>query len=161
MGGAINNPSRPIDGVVHTPLRRIVDERGMVMHHLNHLSPTFKGFEESYISKTYPGKLKAWKLHRKMTQNFCVPVGRMHFVLFDARDDSPTKGEINEFVLDDADQYALLCIPPGIWYGFECLGIETALIVNVSNVYYDPTEALKLDPFDASIPYSGWTNEKP
>jgi dTDP-4-dehydrorhamnose 3,5-epimerase len=160
MGEGLINNDHFIEGVSYSPLKKIKDERGMVMHHINHLSPTYKGFEESYISKTYPGKLKAWKLHLKMTQNFCVPSGKLHFVLFDDRENSSTKGMLNEFVLDEDENYYLLCIPPGIWYGFECLSAETALIVNLSNVLYDPAEALKLEPFDNTIPYSGWVNYK-
>jgi len=157
MGANLNSSDQQlIQGVSLTPLKQIADDRGVVMHHINHLSSTYRGFEESYISKTFPGKLKAWKLHLRMTQNFCVPSGKMHFVLYDNRDDSQTKGLINEFLLDEDENYHLLSIPPNIWYGFECIGNSTAIIVNVSNVLFDPAEALKLDPFDGRIPYSGW-----
>jgi len=159
MGQRLINSEQLIDGVSYTPLKQIGDERGMVMHHINHMSQSYKGFQESYISKTFPGKLKAWKMHLKMTQNFCVPSGTLHFALFDNRENSKTKGLINEFLLDDNENYFLLSIPPNIWYGFECTSTETGIIVNLSNLLFDPTEVLKLQPFDRTIPFSNWTNK--
>lgn len=159
MGKVINKNHSIIEGVFHTPLKVISDNRGMVMHHINYLSPSFKGFEESYISKTFPKMIKGWKKHLKMTQNFCVPVGRMHFILFDDREYSSTFGLINEFILDDASDYSLLSIPPNIWYGFECLSDIPAIIVNTTNVLFDPNESLRIDLNDSIIPKVKWCNE--
>ncbi len=156
MGNGLIIEGKLIDGVSCDRLKQIGDERGIVLHHINYLSPTFQGFQESYVSKTFPGQLKAWKLHLKMTQNFCTPVGTIHFVLFDDRKNSPTRGVINQFILDDKENYRLLCIPSNIWYGFECISEETGLIINLSNLLFDPAEVLRKQPFDPSIPFSNW-----
>ena len=159
MDKVVIDNSLRIDGVFCEPLKQIKDERGAVMHHINYKSPTFLGFEEVYISKTFPGKIKAWKKHLKMTQNFCVPVGAFKFVLFDDRDYSTSKGIINEFIIDEDNNYKLLTIPPNIYYGFQCLSKYAGIIVNLSNLYFDPAEVIRLDFNESLLFYKNWVNE--
>jgi dTDP-4-dehydrorhamnose 3,5-epimerase len=156
MGAEINNNQNLIEGVFFSPLKQIKDDRGVVLHHLNYKSPSFKGFEEVYISKTFPGKIKAWKQHLKMTQNFCVPVGGFKFVLYDGREDSSTFKIVNEFIVNEGNSYNLLCIPPKIWYGFQCISPYTGVIVNLSDLYCDPEEVVRLDIKNEIIPFCDW-----
>jgi dTDP-4-dehydrorhamnose 3,5-epimerase len=158
MGDILVKNSKLIEGVFFEPLQQIKDDRGAVFHHLKHTSPSFKGFEEVYISKTFPGKIKAWKKHLKMTQNFCVPVGCFKFVLFDDRDGSTTFNICNEFRIDDDKDYQLLSIPPNVWYGFQCLSDSSSIIVNLTNLAFDATEVIKLDINNQVIPYNNWAN---
>jgi dTDP-4-dehydrorhamnose 3,5-epimerase len=160
MGHTLTNNQRLIEGVFYEPLKQITDDRGAVFHHLNFKSPSYHGFEEVYISKTFPGKIKAWKKHLKMTQNFCVPVGKFKFVLYDEREKSTTYRLINEFIIDDNVDYKLLSIPPNIWYGFECLSQNAGLIVNLSNLLFDPAEVVKLEIENDVVPYKSWINLK-
>ena len=44
-----------LHGVQMVPLRRIPDERGMVMHMLRNDDPHFTEFGEIYFSVVYPG----------------------------------------------------------------------------------------------------------
>ena len=110
-----------IDGVVISPRRQIVDERGKVMHMLKKTDPEFNEFGEIYFSFVFPGVVKAWHLHERMIINYSVPVGRIKLVLFDSRSDSPTKGELQEIYLGE-DQHCLVTIPPLVWNGFKGLG---------------------------------------
>ena len=80
-----------IEGVVVTQLSQIVDERGAVLHHMRNDAPEFTTFGECYFSEMVPGAVKAWKRHRKQTQNLAVPVGRVRFVVFDDRAGSITQ----------------------------------------------------------------------
>ena len=48
-----------IEGVRITPLRRIPDERGAVLHMLRSDSPGFERFGEIYFSMVYPDAIKA------------------------------------------------------------------------------------------------------
>ena len=64
-----------IQGVTLTPLRQIFDERGKVMHMLREDSSVFSNFGEIYFSCTYPGAIKAWHLHQKMTLNYAAIFG--------------------------------------------------------------------------------------
>jgi len=141
-----------IDGVRVTPLRQIVDERGKVMHMLRSDSPGFTGFGEIYFSTVFPGAIKGWHVHSRMTLNYAVPVGRIKFVLYDDRADSSTRGEIQEFFLGP-DNYQLVTVPPLVWNGFKGIGPEMALVANCASIPHDPTEIDRRDPFDPAIPY--------
>lgn len=143
-----------IEGVIISPLSQIKDARGAVMHHINYKSPNYKGFEEVYISKTLPNVVKAWKLHKRMTQNFCVPVGSFKIAIFDNRNESETFGCVNEYLIDEDEFYSLLTIPPGVYYGFKCLSQYPGVIVNLTNLLFDSSEVVRLDIQNEIIPYN-------
>lgn len=142
-----------IDGVRISPLRQIPDERGRVMHMLRSDSDAFIGFGEIYFSCVYPGVVKAWHIHKRMTLNYAVPHGNIKLVLYDDREGSHTRGEVQEIFLGP-DNYCLVTIPPMVWNGFKGIGIEMAIVANCSSIPHDPTEIERLDPSDHSIPYS-------
>ena len=141
-----------IEGVRVTPLRQIPDERGKVMHMLRSDSEAFAGFGEIYFSTVFPGAIKGWHIHTRMTLNYAVPHGRIKFVLYDDRDGSSTRGEVQEFFLGP-DNYNLVTVPPLVWNGFKGIGTEMAIVANCASIPHDPTEIDRLDPFDPSIPY--------
>ena len=141
-----------IDGVKVTPLRQILDERGKIMHMLRCDAEGFQGFGEIYFSCVYPGAIKGWHIHKRMTLNYAVPHGNIKIVLYDNRSDSPTRGEVQEVFLGP-DNYCLVTVPPMIWNGFKGIGAETAIVANCASIPHDPEEIDRLDPFDPSIPY--------
>lgn len=142
-----------IDGVVVTPLKQILDERGKVMHMLRCDAEFFKGFGEIYFSCVYPGAIKGWHIHKRMILNYAVPHGNIKFVLYDDRPGSPTKGEVQELFMGP-DNYCLVTVPPMVWNGFKGIGSEMAIVANCASITHDPKEIDRLDPFDPSIPYS-------
>ena len=142
-----------IDGVVLTPLKQIFDERGKVMHMLDVNSSTFSSFGEIYFSCTYPGVVKAWHLHKEMTLNYAVIQGEIKIVLFDDRPISPTRGQVEEIFVSP-ENYMLVTVPPKVWNGFKCVGLETAIVANCATIPHDPSEISRLEPTDSSIPYS-------
>ncbi len=141
-----------ISGVIITPLRQIVDERGKVMHMLRNDAPHFFDFGEIYFSTVHPGAIKGWHLHHRMILNYAVPHGNIKFVLYDDRSDSLTRGQLQEIFLGP-DNYCLVTVPPMIWNGFKGIGSEAAVIANCASIAHDPTEIERKDPFDPSIPY--------
>ncbi len=141
-----------IHDVQVTPLRRIPDERGAVFHMLREDSPVFERFGEIYFSTVYPGVVKGWHIHKRMTLNYAVPVGMVKLVCYDDREDSPTRGEVQEIHLGELN-YALVTIPPLIWNGFKGEGAVPALVANCATIPHDPEEIDRLDPFDNEIPY--------
>lgn len=141
-----------IDGVTITPLRQIFDERGKVMHMLREDSSVFSHFGEIYFSCTYPGAIKAWHLHKRMTLNYAAVHGAIKCVLFDDRPSSKTFGEINEFFLSP-ENYCLLTVPPLIWNGWKGIGAETSIVANCATLAHDPDEIDRKPAFDPSIPY--------
>jgi dTDP-4-dehydrorhamnose 3,5-epimerase len=135
------------------PLRKIADERGMIMHMLRCDDPFFEEFGEIYFSIVYPGVIKGWHKHSVMTLNYAVVQGTIKLVLFDDRADSPTSGELMEIFLGDAN-YSLVKIPPGVWNGFKGVGIKEAIVANCASIPHDPQEIVRLDPFNNHIPYN-------
>ena len=147
----IADPSA-IAGVRVLPLRKMPDERGVVMHMLRADAPHFERFGEIYFSAVYPGVVKAWHLHREMTINYAVPIGTIRLAIYDERIDSPTCGRVMELFVGDAN-YCLVTVPPGVWNGFKGVGTSMALVANCATIPHDPAEITRCDPFKNHIPY--------
>ena len=78
----------------------------------------------------------------------------MKVVLYDSREDSPTKGEVNEFFLGDHNPI-LLQIPPMVYHGFKCISEREAIVINCPTEAYqykNPDE-YRVDPHTNDIPY--------
>jgi len=141
-----------IQGVDFHPLKQIPDERGRVMQMLRRDDPWFERFGEIYFSVAYPGVVKGWHLHKVMTLNYAVIVGRIKLVLYDERKDSPSRGKLQE-VFAGEDNYCLITVPPNVWNGFKGLGVEPAIVANCATEPYDPSEIVRSDPFSDRVPY--------
>jgi dTDP-4-dehydrorhamnose 3,5-epimerase len=141
-----------IEDVQVVSLRRIPDERGKIMHMLRADAPHFEKFGEIYFATAYPGVVKGWHLHKRQTQNYAVVAGMIKLVLYDNRDNSPTKGEIQEIFMGD-NNYVLVRIPPKIINGWKCIGNKEAILANCATEPHDPDEIIRLDPFSPDVPY--------
>jgi dTDP-4-dehydrorhamnose 3,5-epimerase len=73
-----------------------------------------------------------------MTLNLVVPAGKIRFVVFDDRAQSPTKGCFNEFILSPGN-YARLTVPPKVWLAFQGLD-EKNILLNIANLEHVPEE---------------------
>lgn len=146
-----------IEGVVVQPLRRIADERGSVMHMLRTSDPWFSGFGEIYFSTVYPGVVKGWHFHKSMVLNYAVPHGSIKMVLFDDRDGSKTRGEVQEIFLGEQN-YVLVQVPARVWNGFKGLGLAPAVVANCASIPHDPAEIVRMDPHRNAIPYD-WSRK--
>jgi dTDP-4-dehydrorhamnose 3,5-epimerase len=141
-----------IDGVKITPLRQILDERGKIMHMLRCDDNHFDKFGEIYFSFIHPGVIKGWHIHKEMTLNYAVPVGKIKLVLYDERENSPTRGGLMEIFIGP-ENYQLITIPSMVWNGTKCVSETTAIIANCATLPHDPKEIERLNPFDKRIPY--------
>ena len=141
-----------IDGIKITPLRQIPDERGKIMHMLREDAPHYQRFGEIYFATVEPGAIKGWHIHKKMTLNYAVPLGKIKLVMYDEREDSPTKGELMELFLGP-ENYQLVTIPPMVWNGTKGIAQAPSIIANCATMPHDPDEIDRLDPFDPRIPY--------
>ncbi len=142
-----------IEGVEINQLSIIPDERGMILKMLRRDDTVFREFGEIYFSVIYPGVIKGWHIHKKMTLNYAVISGIIKLVLYDDREGSPTKGEIQEIFLG-RENYKLVTIPPMVWNGFKGVGTEAAIVANCATIPHDPDEIERMDPFNNSIPYN-------
>ncbi|EKQ90396.1 WxcM-like protein [Leptospira borgpetersenii serovar Javanica str. UI 09931] len=116
--------------------------------------PEYNGFGECYFSEVNPGSIKAWKIHKKQTQNFTVPSGKIRLILFDPREDSKTKGKVQEIILGRPGNYQRVTIPPRIWYGFTCISEKKAFVANITDIPHDPAESERLPEYDPFIPFT-------
>jgi len=142
-----------IKDVKITPLKIISDNRGSVMHMLRNDSPIFKSFGEIYFSTINENSIKAWHLHKKSTLNYVCISGKVKLVLFDNRENSDTKGKIEEINLSPKN-YFLVTIPPNIWNGFKGLEKPNSIIANCLDLPHDEKEMVRIEPFDKSINYN-------
>lgn len=134
-----------IDGVRIRPLDQICDDRGRLMHMLRSDAEDFEGFGEVYFSTVYPGAVKAWHLHRREIQHYAVPSGMVHLVMYDARDGSPTKGELQHVYLGEWN-YVLVRIPSGVVNGFKCVGDRMAIVCNCPTIPFEKDDVIQVDP---------------
>lgn len=148
-----------IDGVKVKKLRMIPDERGRLMEILRADDPEFVKFGQVYLTTAYPGVTKAWHYHKKQYDNFCCVRGMMKVVLYDAREGSPTGGELGEFFIGEHNN-VLLQIPPNVYHGFKCIGESEAMIINCCTEPYNHKEPdeYRLPPDSADIPYD-WSRK--
>jgi dTDP-4-dehydrorhamnose 3,5-epimerase len=142
-----------VSGVEVRPLRILRDARGAVMHMLRADAPHFAQFGEVYFSVILKGAIKAWKRHRLVTQNLAVPLGSVRIVVYDDRTGSATRDAVQEIVTGP-EHYALITIPPLLWYGFQGLAEPHSLIANCASAPHDPAESEALDASALQIPFA-------
>lgn len=148
-----------IDGVKVKKLKVISDDRGRLMEILRSDDEVFEIFGQVYMTTAYPGIIKAWHYHKLQDDNFACIEGRIRLVLYDARDNSPTKGEINEFYLS-LKEPQLIHIPRLVYHGFKCVGDKESIVINTVTKPYDHSgpDEYRIDAFDKNIQYD-WNKD--
>ncbi len=148
-----------IDGVVVKKLKVIPDERGLLMEMMRDDDPFFQKFGQVYLSVVYPGVVKGWHYHKKQTDHFVFVKGMAKVVLYDDREGSTSRGEVNEFFMGEHNPI-LLVIPPGVLHGMKGIGTEAAYLVNTPTYHYvyDAPDEFRTAPDDPSIPYD-WSRK--
>ncbi len=134
-----------IEGTVIRPLRRHPDERGYLVEILrSDWSDVFEAFAMSYVSRTYPGVVRAWHRHPRTRQRdtFAVLEGRAKVVVYD-----PDTGEVDEHFIGD-DNPVLLSFDGSKWHGFKAIGDRPCLLINFPNKLYDYE-----DPDEERLPH--------
>lgn len=102
----------------------------------------------AYVSQTYPGVIRAWHRHdRGQIDHFVVAQGRAKVGIYDDREASPSRGELDTFVIGDGNMNSVR-IPAGCWHGFKAIGEEAVLLLNFPTNLYDYE-----DPDEQRLPY--------
>ena len=143
-----------ISGVKVRKLRLVPDDRGWLMELLRTDWEEFEQFGQGYVTTCYPGVVKAWHYHKGQTDHFTCVSGVAKLALYDAREDSPTKGMVNEFYLGTLNPI-LVKIPRHVYHGFAAVGSETAMIVNFPTALYnyEKPDEYRAPYDDPAIPY--------
>ena len=83
-----------------------------------------------------PGGISAWHAHEQTLDRLFAGRGMLRIVLYDAREDSPTRGLVNEFRFGTV-RPALICVPPRVWHGIQNVSAEPSVVVNLVDRAYD------------------------
>ena len=142
-----------LEGMIKSEQKIITLDKGSVMHFLKVSDDGFVKFGEAYFSLVKSNSIKAWKLHKNMTLNLTVPVGKVQFCFFDGRNKSKTFGEKIKIILSQ-EPYFRLTVPPGIWFGFKGLSEDVNLICNIADIVHDQNEVLRKDLNEIDMDWS-------
>ncbi|MFH1612388.1 MAG: dTDP-4-dehydrorhamnose 3,5-epimerase family protein [bacterium] len=143
-----------IEGVKVKHLKVIPDERGKLMEMFRCDDEFFKKFGQLYLSVVYPEVVKGWHYHKQQIDHFVVVKGMAKIVLYDARENSPTYQEVQEFFMGQ-DNPILLVIPTYVYHGMKGIGTEPVYLINCPTEpynYQNPDE-FRVDPHKNDIPY--------
>ncbi len=148
-----------IEGVRIKTLKVICDERGRLMEILRSDDELFTKFGQVYMTTAYPGVVKAWHYHKYQTDNMSVVKGIMKIVLYDDREGSKTKGELNQFFVGEHNPI-LVSIPEMVYHGFKCISETEAIVINIpTNIFnYKQPDEYRIDPHKNDIPYD-WSRK--
>jgi dTDP-4-dehydrorhamnose 3,5-epimerase len=128
-----------MDGVILTPLKKITNISGDVLHAMKATEKEFHGFGEAYFSCLNYEAIKGWKKHIRMTLNLIVITGEIKFVIFNEKN-------YYEVVLSK-NNYQRLTVAPGLWVAFKGLSEENVLL-NLANIEHDPSECENMNLHD-------------
>lgn len=139
---------RTIEGVSVREVRHVPRDHGVITEIFRpEWDPSGLPVVHIYQSRLFPGALGAWSCHARTTDRLFVNQGHLKIVMYDAREDSKTKGRLMEMHAGDM-RPCLLVMPPGVWHGLQNLGNADALVLNC------PTEAYNYsDPDHYRLPY--------
>ncbi|MBC8167265.1 MAG: dTDP-4-dehydrorhamnose 3,5-epimerase family protein [Bryobacteraceae bacterium] len=143
-----------IDGVLITPLKKVVNPRGHLTEVQRADDQHFPGFGQAYVTMTNPGVVKAWYRHHKQIDQIALIKGSLLLVLFDSRGESSTSQALAEIRTSD-DSPLLVQIPTGIWHGFQALGSESVLLLHLNTIpfNFDHIDEDRIADDDSRIPY--------
>jgi dTDP-4-dehydrorhamnose 3,5-epimerase len=137
-----------IDGVFVKELKCRCDERGRVMELVRRDDKSFTKFGQVYLTTNYPHVIKAWHCHKKQIDYVVCISGMIKMVLFDARKDSPTKGNIEEHFIG-VHNYSMIKIPCGVYHGWKRISEEESIVISTITEPYDAK-----NPDEDRLPYN-------
>lgn len=134
-----------IEGVSIFPLKQFYDEKGSVYRGIRKSEDHFTEFGEAYFSIINFDKIKGWKFHQLMTQNFIVPYGIVEIIIVDKRPNSKTRNCFMKIIVSPNKNFLRLNIPPNLWYSFKSLHAPHSILLNVADMIHDPDESINVD----------------
>jgi len=165
IGSVILKADSPqlIDGVQIEPVSVWPDDRGYFLEVQRlgrglaaHFPP-----ESTQISAalSYPGTIKAFHYHTRQTDCWAPVTGLLQVALVDLRVGSPTYGARNTLYVGVLRPWQML-IPPGVAHGYKVIGPEHAMLVYLTDRFYDATDEGRIPYNDPHIQYDWETQHK-
>lgn len=135
------------------------DDRGFFSEIAKSGEDTFHEIKQTSYAETYPGVIKAFHWHKKQWDLWFIMKGLAQVVLFDLREDSPTKGETMVLYAGE-NNLNLISIPPGVAHGYRVLGNKPMGILYHTSEAYDPKNPdEERIPYDSSIINFDWKTQ--
>jgi dTDP-4-dehydrorhamnose 3,5-epimerase len=86
---------------------------------------------------SYPGTVRAWHRHSRGQVDYLFVVkGNVRVCVYDGSSGSPTKGQLQEFVLD-GEKPQVVRIPGFYWHGTKCIGKGPSITLYMMTKLYD------------------------
>lgn len=138
-----------IDGITISTLSVYPDDRGYFLE-----LARFKQAVNTQVSAalSYPGTIKAFHFHRHQTDLWAVVSGMFQVALVDLRPSSKTFGVRNTLYIGTLRPWQL-SIPPGVGHGYKVIGTDPAMLVYVTDRFYDPQDEGRIPYNDPQINY--------
>jgi dTDP-4-dehydrorhamnose 3,5-epimerase len=108
---------------------------------------------------SYAGAIKAFHYHLHQTDCWNPIRGLLQVALVDLRLSSPTFGLRNTMYLGPLRPWQVL-IPPGVAHGYKVVGPEEAMLVYMTDRFYNPEDEGRIPYDDAAINYDWETQRK-
>ncbi len=126
-----------IDGVVIKELVQHPDERGYFEEIIRSSDDFFQeGFSQLSHSHMNSGVVKAWHVHKTQIDWWYVAGGVVKAVLYDARKESKTYRELDEFILGSHEgPNKVIKVPAGVAHGLKVIEGPADLIYVTSGIY--------------------------
>jgi dTDP-4-dehydrorhamnose 3,5-epimerase len=160
--GAADSP-RLIADVRVQPLALWPDDRGYFLE----VQRMGRGLAAEFPAATtqvsaavnYPGTIKAFHYHLHQTDCWTPVGGLLQIALVDLRAGSATYGARNTLYAGALRPWQIL-IPPGVAHGYKVVGQEPALLVYLTDRFYNPTDEGRIAYDDPHINYDWATQHK-
>jgi dTDP-4-dehydrorhamnose 3,5-epimerase len=165
LGSLISGPDSPdlIAGVRVQPVAVHPDDRGyfLELHRMGRgLAAGFPP-NRSQISAAvnFSGTVKAFHYHLHQTDCWMPVKGMLQVALVDLRRGSSTFGLRNTMYVGPLRPWQVL-IPPGVAHGYKVIGHDDALLVYMTDQFYNPQDEGRIPYNDPSINYDWETQRK-
>lgn len=165
IGALITSPSTAglIEGVSVAPLALWPDDRGyfLEVQRIGHgLAANFSpATSQISTALNYPGTIKGFHYHLHQTDCWTPAMGMLQVALVDLRQGSATFGQRNTLYVGSLRPWQIL-IPPGVGHGYKVIGAEAAMLVYMTDQFYNPKDEGRI-PYDhPGINYDWETQHK-
>jgi dTDP-4-dehydrorhamnose 3,5-epimerase len=160
---AVADSPDAIEGVRIFPFPLWPDDRGYFLEVARMGKGSVADFpmESTQVSAalSYPGTIKAFHFHKFQTDCWVPVQGMFQVALVDLRKDSRTHGLRNTLYVGALRPWQLI-IPPGVAHGYKVIGPNPAMLVYLTNRFYDPKDEGRIPHNDPQIAYDWETQHK-
>ena len=94
--------------------------------------------DQVFVNVLEPRSISGWHAHAFAKDRLFAISGLFTIALFDAREESATRGVLNVFRFGEV-RPALVIVPPRVWHGVQNISSAPAMLLNLTDIAYDYT----------------------